>query len=55
LLEDAPDDQANRRIVIMVLNELSEQRLIENTRESEASGTTPPADALPSGPPPEIF
>jgi chemotaxis protein MotB len=55
LLEDAPQDQANRRIVIMVLNELAERRLVENTRESEVSGSTPPPEAFPSGPPPEIF
>lgn len=55
LLEDAPQDPANRRIVIMVLNDLAEQRLIEETRNSELQGTTPPASALPSGPAPEIF
>lgn len=55
LLEDNPEDPGNRRIVIMVLNELAERQLIENVRESEQSGATPPSDALPDGPPPEIF
>tara|TARA_R110002072_G_scaffold269868_2_gene429454 strand:- start:193618 stop:194565 length:948 start_codon:yes stop_codon:yes gene_type:complete len=55
LLEDSPEDQANRRIVIMVLNDLAERRLSENTRESEETGIEPPASALPDGPLPEIF
>lgn len=55
LLEDNPEDPANRRIVIMVLNEIAEQRLSENTRESELSGSAPPDTALPDGPLPEIF
>ncbi len=50
-----PSSQVNRRIVIMVLNELSEQNLREGTIESERDGITPPEDVLPSGPMPEIF
>ena len=55
LLEDNPEDHANRRIVIMVLNEIAERRLTENTRQSELSGSEPPDSALPDGPLPEIF
>ncbi len=47
--------QANRRIVIMVLNELAEQNLREGTLETERDGITPPDAAQPSGPIPEIF
>ena len=47
--------QINRRIVIMVLNELAEQNLRDGTLESEREGTTPPDELLPSGPVPEIF
>lgn len=47
--------QANRRIVIMVLNELAEQSLREGTLETERDGITPPDEAQPSGPVPEIF
>ena len=39
----------------MVLNDLAERRLSENTRESEETGIEPPASALPDGPLPEIF
>jgi len=47
--------QINRRIVIMVLNELAEQNLRDGTLQSERDGITPPDEALPSGPIPEIF
>ena len=48
-------NQANRRIVIMVLNEIAEQNLREGTLESERDGITPPDEAQPIGPIPEIF
>lgn len=47
--------QSNRRIVIMVLNELAEQNLREGTLDAERDGIIPPEEALPSGPVPEIF
>ncbi|TFH75425.1 flagellar motor protein MotB [Gammaproteobacteria bacterium LSUCC0112] len=47
--------QSNRRIVIMVLNELAEQNLREDAIESEQNGITPPEEAQPRGPMPEIF
>jgi chemotaxis protein MotB len=47
--------QINRRIVIMVLNELAGQNLRDDTLQSERDGITPPDEALPSGPIPEIF
>ena len=55
LLEDNPQDPGNRRIVIMVLNELAEQQLIDNVRQSELEGAVPPEDELPEEDPPEIF
>lgn len=47
--------QINRRIVIMVLNELAEQNLRDGTLQSERDGITPPDEVVPSGPIPEIF
>jgi chemotaxis protein MotB len=54
LLPDAPTDAANRRIVIMVLNQLAQQRILEGTRDSELDGGAPPDEVLPSDLP-EIF
>src|SRR5690606_30865498 len=51
--ENNPSSHTNRRIVIMVLNELAERRLQENTIQAERSGVQPPApDGMPM---PEIF
>ena len=55
LYDDAPEDPANRRIVIMVLNELAEQRIQDGTRDSELNGVAPPDEVLPDGDAPEIF
>ncbi|MBU2097985.1 MAG: flagellar motor protein MotB [Gammaproteobacteria bacterium] len=46
-----PTSQANRRIVIMVLNERAERLAMEGIQDTVA----PPADAMPTEPPPEIF
>lgn len=54
LLPDDPTDASNRRIVIMVLNQLAERRIMEGTRSSELEGGAPPEDALPEDMP-EIF
>jgi len=50
-----PQSQANRRIVIMVLNELAERSLQENTIEAERAGVSPPESVMDGQPPPEIF
>lgn len=54
LLPDTPEAAANRRLVIMVLNQAAERRIVEGTLESELEGGAPPEDALP-GDMPEIF
>jgi chemotaxis protein MotB len=54
LLPDNPEDASNRRIVIMILNQLAERRIMEGTRNSELEGGAPPEDALPDDLP-EIF
>lgn len=54
LLQDDPEDASNRRIVIMVLNQLAERRIMEGTRASELEGGTPPDELLPDDLP-EIF
>lgn len=54
LLQDAPQDPANRRIVIMILNQLAERRIMDSTLQSELSGGGLPEDALPDALP-EIF
>lgn len=54
LLPEDPADASNRRIVIMVLNQVAERRIMDSTLNSELDGVTPPADALP-GDMPEIF
>ncbi|MDP2125811.1 MAG: flagellar motor protein MotB [Pseudohongiella sp.] len=46
-----PASQANRRIVIMILNERAERILMEGTSDP----MSPPANAMPSEVPPEIF
>lgn len=50
-----PTSQANRRIVIMVLNELAERNLQENTIDAERAGLTPPESVMDAEPMPEIF
>lgn len=50
-----PTSQANRRIVIMVLNELAERNLQENTIDAERAGVTPPDSVMDGQPMPEIF
>ena len=47
-----PNSHANRRIVIMVLNELAERNLQESTINAERSGVAPAPDGQPM---PEIF
>tara|TARA_R100001039_G_C1853992_1_gene115607 strand:- start:6983 stop:7930 length:948 start_codon:yes stop_codon:yes gene_type:complete len=54
LLANNPADASNRRIVIMVLNEVAERRIMDNTLTSELEGGAPPADAVPENMP-EIF
>ena len=49
--EQNPASPANRRIVIMVLNERAEQLVMEATQDTVG----PPADAILTEPPPEIF
>lgn len=51
---DDPTSAANRRIVILVMNELAERRLQNSVRRSEEDGV--PGESLPDVmPPPEIF
>lgn len=54
LLQDDPQDPANRRIVIMILNQLAERRIMDSTLQSELSGGGPPEEVLPADMP-EIF
>lgn len=51
LLPDNPEDATNRRIVIMVLNEVAERRIMEGTMDSELDGGAPPEDAVPDNMP----
>lgn len=55
LLPEAPQDQANRRIVIMVLNEKIDEQLLEDVRNAEQRSTQLPSGVLPDEEPPEIF
>lgn len=55
LLEENPEDPGNRRLVIMVLNELAAQELIDNARQSEDASLEPPEDEESEESPPEIF
>lgn len=50
-----PRNPANRRIVIVVLNELAERRMVERLQDSERAGTAPLPTTTQDGPPPEIF
>src|SRR5690606_12570734 len=50
---DDPTSQANRRIVIMVLSELAQRNLQENTIQAERTGMAAPSAG--NQPPPEIF
>lgn len=50
-----PRNPANRRIVIVVLNEMAERRMIERLQDSEQAGSAPLPTTSQDGPPPEIF
>jgi chemotaxis protein MotB len=50
-----PTSQANRRIVIMVLNERGRRQAMEGSVDAERGGVAPPANATPSGELPVIF
>ena len=50
-IENDPANQANRRIVIMVLNERAERLMMESSQNAVA----PPDGVMPTEPPPEIF
>lgn len=51
LMPEAPQDQANRRIVIMVLNEKIDEKLLEEMRNAELQGRQLPEEESE----PEIF
>lgn len=55
LLPEAPEDQANRRIVIVVINETIDEQMLEEIRNAEEDGTGLPAEEFPDELPPEIF
>jgi chemotaxis protein MotB len=50
-----PANPANRRIVILVLNETAERRMVQRLQESERGGVGPSPENALDGPPPEIF